>query len=143
MNDEYNLQRFIGAQEAAYEDAVYLLRQGMMCTSYMEFIFPRLAVRSGGPTPDPYAIGSLDEANAYLSFHPLGARYRECIGILQRLYRVSPRAVFGEVDAKKLHASLTLFSEANPAEFLLETMFEIWFDGLLDEDTMKEVVLMR
>jgi uncharacterized protein (DUF1810 family) len=35
-----------------------------------------------------------------------------------------------------LHASLTLFSEASSDEFLLETMFDVWFDGLLDEETM-------
>ena len=50
----------------------------------------------------------------------------------------SARTVFGDADARKLHASLTLFSEASDDEFLLETMFDVWFDGMLDEDTMTE-----
>jgi uncharacterized protein (DUF1810 family) len=142
MSDEYNLQRFIDAQDPVYEDAIGILRRGMMCTPYMEFIFPRLAARRSDALSEPYAITSLDEANAYLSSQILGGRYRECISTLQRLYDVSARAVFGDADARKLHASLTLFSEASNDEFLLETMFDVWFDGLLDEDTMIELNAM-
>ncbi|MDX8490436.1 DUF1810 family protein [Mesorhizobium sp. VK22B] len=141
MNDEYNLQRFVSAQDSVYEDALGILRRGMMCTPYMEFIFPRLATRRGDAAPEPYAITSLDEAGAYLSSPILGGRYRECVGTLQRLSDLSAHAVFGDDDAKKLHASLTLFSEASN-EFLLETIFDVWFDGLLDEDTMNELNLI-
>jgi uncharacterized protein (DUF1810 family) len=136
MNDAYDLQRFVRAQDPVYDDAIGILRQGMMCTPYMEFIFPRLAFGRGEAGSEPYAITSLDEANAYLSNPKLGGRYRECVGILQRLFDASVRSVFGDVDSKKLHASLTLFSEASNDEFLLETMFDVWFDGLLDQDTM-------
>jgi uncharacterized protein (DUF1810 family) len=142
MSDEYNLQRFIDAQDPVYEDAIGILRRGMMCTPYMEFIFPRLAAGRSDIPSEPYAITSLDEANAYLSSQILGGRYRECIGTLQRLYNVGARTVFGDADARKLHASLTLFSEASNDEFLLETMFDVWFDGLLDEDTMIQLNLM-
>ncbi|RAZ92466.1 DUF1810 domain-containing protein [Mesorhizobium hawassense] len=142
MNDEYNLQRFITAQDPVYEEALGILRQGMMCTPYLEIIFPRLATARSDKAPDPYAIASLDEASAYLSSPILGGRYRECIGVLQRLSDLSARAVFGDDDAKKLHASLTLFSEASNDEFLLETMFDVWFDGLLDEDTVNELNLI-
>ncbi|MGX9119057.1 DUF1810 family protein [Mesorhizobium sp. BHbsci] len=72
----------------------------------------------------------------------LGGRYRECVGTLQRLSNVNARAVFGDVDARKLHVSLTLFSEASSDEFLLDTMFDVWFDGLLDEKTMHELDAM-
>jgi uncharacterized protein (DUF1810 family) len=137
MNDEYNLQRFVRAQEPVYQDALDILRRGMMCTPYMEFIFPCMASEPSTGLPQPYAIRSLDEASAYLSSPLLGGRYRECVGTLQRLYGVSARSVLGnDDDVKKLHASLTLFSEAGGEEFLLETMFDVWFDGLVDEDTI-------
>jgi uncharacterized protein (DUF1810 family) len=142
MSDEYDLQRFVRAQDPVYEDAIGILRRGMMCTPYMEFIFPRLAARRSAAGPEPYAIRSLDEANAFISCPLLGGRYRECVGILQRLSNVAARAVFGEADARKLHASLTLFSEASGDEFLLETLFDVWFDGLLDEETMIELRLV-
>ncbi|MGE0004442.1 MAG: DUF1810 family protein [Parvibaculaceae bacterium] len=132
MDDEYNLHRFIEAQEPVYDDAIRDLRRGRMCLGHVDFIFPRLA--AGRNTPGPYAITSLDEAGAYLSFPILGGRYRECVGALQRLPDLSARAVFGEAGARRLHASLTLFSEASD-EFLFETMFYAWFDSRLDGDT--------
>lgn len=139
MNDEYNLQRFIRAQDPVYDDAIGILRRGMMCTPYMEFMFPRLASSGPADALEPYAIRSLDEANAYISSPLLGGRYRECVGTLQRLIDFSARTVFGDVDACKLHASLTLFSEASYDEFLLETMFDVWFDGVVHEETMMAI----
>ncbi|TSE07862.1 DUF1810 family protein [Mesorhizobium intechi] len=141
MNDEYDLQRFIAAQDPVYDDALGILRQGMMWTPYLKIIFPRLRARRSNTATDPYAIASLDEARAYLSSPILGGRYRECIGVLQRLSGWGAGAIFGDHDSKKLHASLTLFSEASNDEFLLQTMFDVWFDGLLDEDTMNELNL--
>jgi uncharacterized protein (DUF1810 family) len=144
MDDEYNLQRFVHAQDPVYDDAIGILRRGMMCTPYMEFMFPRLASSGSEAELEPYGIISLDEANAYISSPLLGGRYRECVGTLQRLINFSAaHTIFGDVDAGKLHASLTLFSEASYNEFLLETMFDVWFDGLLHEDTMTEIRSMQ
>ncbi|TJX01478.1 MAG: DUF1810 family protein, partial [Mesorhizobium sp.] len=50
---------------------------------------------------------------AYISSPLLGGRYRECVSTLQRLINCSASTVFGDIDASKLHASLTLFSEAS------------------------------
>jgi uncharacterized protein (DUF1810 family) len=141
MNDEYNLCRFIRAQESVYENAIRDLRRGKMCPDHMDFIFPRLAGGREDSRFEPYAIRSLDEASAYLAFPLLGGRYRECIGALQGLPELSARAVFGDAGARQLHASLTLFSEASD-EFLFETIFYAWFDSLLDEDTAKALRLI-
>lgn len=137
MRDVYNLHRFVLAQDAVYDDVLGFLRRGMMCTSCMEFIFPSLTPIRGRSRP--YAIGSLDEARAYLSSPILGGRYRQCVETLQRLHTLRADRVFGTDDAAKLHASLTLFSEAASEEFLLETIFDIWFDGLVDEATMNQI----
>lgn len=141
MRDEYNLRRFIAAQDPVYDEALSLLRRGTMPLSYMEFMFPRLAARKIGQAAEPYAIRSLEEASAYLDFPILGGRFRECVGVLKQLSSLSARAVFGDGGAKRLHESLTLFSEATD-EFLLESMLDVWFDALLDEDTMNELELM-
>jgi uncharacterized protein (DUF1810 family) len=140
MNDEFNLSRFVRAQETVYAEALDLLRRGMMCKPYMEFIFPCLASsKQRAGLPSPYAIASLDEASAYLSSRVLGGRYRQCVGTLQRLHHVSVRSVFDGEGVRQLHASLTLFSEAGGEEFLLETLFDVWFDGLVDEQTMIQI----
>ena len=53
MNNEYDLQRFITAQDLVYSDALGTLRRGIMCTRYLEIIFPRLAARRRDAGPDP------------------------------------------------------------------------------------------
>lgn len=136
MIDEYKLERFVAAQAAAYDDAIDILRRGAMCTPYMEFIFPRL--RSDNDAESIYMLSSLDEARAYLDFAPLGGRYRECVETLFRLVQTSAREVFGDVDAAKLHASLTLFAEASN-EVLLRSVLITWFDNMVDEDTIVRI----
>jgi uncharacterized protein (DUF1810 family) len=140
MDDEYDLERFVQAQDRVYDEVIRMLRRGTMRAPCMEFMFPRL---SSGKAPAPFAIRSLDEANAYISSPLLGGRYRECVRTLQGLIDVNASSVFGDLDARKLHASLTLFSEASHDEFLLETMFDVWFDGLLDEETMTRIRSMQ
>ncbi|UKK85344.1 DUF1810 family protein [Sphingopyxis sp. BSN-002] len=135
MTDDYDLQRFVAAQAGAYDDAIDILRRGAMCTPYMDFIFPRL-VR--GADDEPYALASLDAARAYLDFQPIGNRYRECVETLFKLVQSSAREVFGDEDAQKLHASLTLFAEASN-EVLLRSVLITWFDNLVDEDTIVRI----
>ena len=135
MIDEYQLERFVAAQADTYDDALDILRRGAMCTPYMDFIFPRLA-RDG--ETGPYALASLDEASAYLDFAPIGNRYRECVETLFKLVQSSAREVFGDTDAAKLHASLTLFAEATN-EVLLRSVLMTWFDNRVDEDTIVRI----
>ena len=139
MNDQYNLQRFIDAQDPVYEEALSILRRGMMCHPHMDFIFPRFGSKGSDPASEPFAITSLDEARAYLAVPVLGGRYRECTTALQHLPELSAHTVFGDADTRKLHASMTLFSEAGNDEFLLETVLDVWFDSLLDPDTMSDL----
>ncbi|MBJ7498736.1 MAG: DUF1810 family protein [Sphingopyxis sp.] len=136
MVDEYNLERFIAAQADAYDDAIDILRRGAMCTPYMDFIFPRLGADAGDGSI--YALSSLDEARAYLDFPLLGNRYRECVETLFRLVRTTAREMFGDVDAAKLHASLTLFAEASN-EVLLRSVLITWFDNMVDENTIVRI----
>lgn len=132
MTDAYDLQRFLIAQQLVYEDAVSILRSGMMCTPYMDFIFPRLAATYEA---SKFGLSSLDEARALLAFPILGDRYRECVRVLDWSFDRSAAAVFGPVDAQRLQASLTLFAEATN-EPIMRTMLTIWFDNLADETTM-------
>lgn len=136
MIDEYNLQRFVAAQAEVYDDALDILRRGAMCTPYMDCIFPRLENEAEGS--NTLAISELDEARAYLAFAPIGNRYRECVETLFRLVQSSARDVFGNEDAQKLHASLTLFAEATN-EVLLRSVLITWFDNMVDEDTIVRI----
>lgn len=136
MTDEYDLQRFVAVQAGTYDDAIDILRRGAMCTPYMDHIFPRLASEAGDG--NGFALPGLDAARAYLAFPPIGNRYRECVETLFRLVRSSAREVFGEADADKLHASLTLFAEATN-EVLLRSVLAVWFDNMVHEETIVRI----
>jgi uncharacterized protein (DUF1810 family) len=133
MHDDYALGRFVARQNPVYQEALGILRQGAMCTAFVDFIFPRLA--DDEPVTNSFALSSLDEARAYLAFPVLGDRYRECVDALFWLSDASALEVFGRDDARKLQASLTLFSEATN-EPLMRTMLAIWYDNRVDEPTI-------
>lgn len=82
-----------------------------------------------------YAIGSIEEAQAYLAHPLLGARYRESVAVLQDLVGTTAEAVFGSVDAAKLRSSLSLFAEAVPGDPLFAAALQRWFRGDKDRRT--------
>ncbi|WP_447726021.1 DUF1810 domain-containing protein [Sphingomonas koreensis] len=131
-----SLERFVAAQEEGYARALAEIRTGAKRTHWMGFVFPRLAGLGQSETARFYAIGSLTEARAYLRHPLLGARYLECVSELQDLDCADAAAVFGEVDALKLCASLTLFEAARPLA-LFEAALARWFGGVADPETLR------
>lgn len=72
-------------------------------------IFPQVAGLGGSPIARFHAIGSLEEARAYLRLPSLRAGLPECVGALLDLTGRSATSVLGDLDAMKLRSSLTLF----------------------------------
>ncbi|MGD0936206.1 MAG: DUF1810 family protein, partial [Streptosporangiaceae bacterium] len=64
MNDPYDLQRFVAAQDAGgtCERAMAELRRGRKQSHWMWFIFPQVAGLGQSPTSKRFSISSLDEA---------------------------------------------------------------------------------
>ncbi len=130
------LERFVDAQEQAYPRALEEIRRGAKRSHWMWFIFPQLQGLGRSAMAQRYAIGSLDEARAYLRHPTLGQRYIRCVEALQDLGGSDPVPIFGETDARKLHSSLTLF-EAAGATPLIGAALDRWFAGERDEKTLK------
>lgn len=124
----YDLQRFISAQEGIHLEAIAEIRRGRKRTHWMWFIFPQIAGLGKSEIAKHYAIGSIDEAKAYLDDPILGARLRETVSALQDLEDVSAIEVFGEIDALKLRSSLTLFSMAGGGP-LFDAAIIRWFSS--------------
>jgi uncharacterized protein (DUF1810 family) len=76
--DRFDLKRFVEAQAPIYAEALAELRRGRKESHWMWFVFPQLAGLGRSSTARFYAIGSLDEACAYLAQPVLGARLAEC-----------------------------------------------------------------
>jgi uncharacterized protein (DUF1810 family) len=73
MSDDYNLQRFLDAQEGTYDTVLAELRAGRKSSHWMWFIFPQITGLGHSGTAQTFAITSLGEAKAYLQ-HPVLAR---------------------------------------------------------------------
>lgn len=138
MTVNFDLDRFVAAQAATYDTALAEIRRGAKRSHWMWYIFPQFAGLGTSDIARLYAIGSLDEARAYLAHPLLGARLRDCVGALQDLTGTSAITVFGAVDAMKLRSSLTLFVEAGGGP-LFAAAIERWFDGAVDGATLAKV----
>jgi len=113
MDDPFDLQRFIDAQDPVIDAVRRELRQGAKRTHWMWFVFPQIQGLGRSTTAERYAIRSLDEARAFLAQPVLGGRLRECCTIVNGLSGRSAQAIFGSPDDLKFQACLTLFQAAS------------------------------
>lgn len=137
MDDPYYLQRFVIAQDrdGTYDRAVDELRRGTKETHWMWFVFPQIAGLGQSATSKQFAISSLDEAKAYLTHAVLGPRLIESVDLVLKTPDANPDQIFGEIDALKLHSSMTLFLRAAPDEPRFAKVLDQYFDGLPDAAT--------
>jgi len=131
------LEHFVQAQDAGgtYQRAVAELRQGRKVSHWMWFVFPQIAGLGQSPTSKRFAIGSLEQARAYLRHPVLGPRLRECASILAGQQGRSAHQIFGDVDAQKLRSSMTLFARAAPDEAVFTEVLDQYYDGMPDPAT--------
>ena len=137
MEDPYNLERFVAAQNAGgtYERAVAELRAGRKTSHWMWFVFPQIAGLGQSQMSRTYAISSLDEARAYLRHPVLGPRLIECARIVANARAGSAEQIFGGIDAHKLRSCMTLFLRAEPGEPVFKQVLDRYFDGRPDPAT--------
>jgi uncharacterized protein (DUF1810 family) len=140
MDDRWNLQRFVDAQQPVYQTVLAELRAGRKQSHWMWFIFPQLAGLGHSTTARKYAISSLEEARAYLRHPVLGARLRECSALAAAAgghgTGRSANDVFGDPDDLKFRSSMTLFSRAAPDEAVFRDCLAGYFGGKPDAATL-------
>ena len=139
MSDPHDLQRFVDAQAHTYDQALAELRAGQKRTHWMWFVFPQIAGLGRSGMAQRFAIRDLAEAKAYLSHPLLGRRLITAAKALTALDTEDPAEVFGSVDAMKLHSSMSLFAQAEPAEPVFRAVLDHYFGGTLDEATTRRL----
>jgi uncharacterized protein (DUF1810 family) len=137
MNDPYGLERFVVAQDqdGTYERAVEELRAGRKRSHWMWFVFPQIAGLGFSAMSIEYAISSVGEARAYLQHAVLGPRLLACAGIVLQMQGLDAQDIFGDIDAQKLHSSMTLFLRAAPDDRLFAQVIDQFFGGRPDRAT--------
>ncbi len=109
MTDAFDLKRFVDAQAPVYPGVVAELRRGRKQSHWMWFIFPQLAGLGHSPMAQRFAIGSRDEAMAYLGHDVLGPRLCEWTALVNAVEGRTIREILGSPDDLKFRSSMTLF----------------------------------
>lgn len=139
MDDVFDLQRFVDAQAPVIDTVREELRAGRKRTHWMWFVFPQLAGLGTSPMAQRYAIGSIEEARAYLAHPVLGERLRECCRILLEGESSDIHAVLGSPDDMKFRSCLTLFRQAAPREAVFSQCLARFHGGQVDEMTLRSL----
>jgi uncharacterized protein (DUF1810 family) len=139
MDDPFDLQRFVAAQDAggAYVRALSELRGGAKRTHWMWFVLPQLAGLGASPMAVRYGIGSLEEARAYLEHPILGSRLMACVQAMNDLPGLTAHAVLGSPDDMKFRSCLTLFAAAAPDEPAFADGLRRYYGGQPDPATLR------
>ena len=135
--DPFNLDRFVDAQAANYEDALAEMRAGHKQTHWSWYVFPQIRGLGSSPMSVRYAISSLAEARAYLEHPVLGPRLRECVQAMNAHAGLDATRILGDIDAQKFRSCLTLFAQAAPSEPLFGSALKKYFHGTPDAATLE------
>jgi uncharacterized protein (DUF1810 family) len=136
-DDPDDLSRFVEAQAPDYERALAEIRQGRKRSHWMWYVFPQIRGLGRSAMAQTYAVGSADEARAYLAHPVLGPRLVECFTAVLAVAGRSAHDIFGSPDDLKLRSSATLFAAVSPAGSVFQRVIEKYFDGREDEATRR------
>ncbi len=136
METPYDLERFVAAQEPVIERVLDELRGGRKRSHWMWFVFPQIVGLGHSPMAQRYAIGSRDEAGAYLKHPVLGPRLFTCTDLVISLERRSAHDILGSPDDRKFHSSMTLFETVPAADAVFSRALQKYFSGTRDSATL-------
>ena len=135
--DPYDLERFVRAQQHDYARAVAELKGGRKRSHWMWYIFPQFRGLGFSSMSQRYAIGSIDEAKAFLRHPVLGPRLTECANALLAIADRSATDILGSPDDLKLRSSATLFAHVSPPASEFERLLQLYWQGEPDQSTLE------
>ena len=135
MSDPHHLQRFVAAQVDVYADVVKELAAGRKRSHWIWFIFPQVEGLGFSAMAQRYAIGSRDEAKAYLAHDLLGSRLIECTGLVMTVNGKTIHDILGSPDDLKFHSSMTLFAAVSDNAPFAGALAK-YFAGAKDQATL-------
>ena len=141
MDDPYNLERFLEAQNPIYEKVRSELRDGHKTSHWMWFVFPQIAGLGHSRLSEKFAISSLEEARAYLRHPVLGARLVACTELVLNTAGRTAEQIFGYPDDLKFRSSMTLFARAATDDPVFENAVRKYFGGEYDPLTLERLTL--
>jgi uncharacterized protein (DUF1810 family) len=137
MDDPFDLQRFVDAQNPVWTQVCAELRCGQKNGHWMWFIFPQLRGLGSSEMATAFGISSRQEAEAYLRHPVLGHRLRECSQLVNLVEGRSIEQIFGYPDHLKFRSSMSLFASVGSDNQVFKDALTKYFAGEADPRTMK------
>ena len=137
LAEQYDLKRFLLAQETDYGRALSEIRNGHKMSHWMWYIFPQISNLGQSPMAKKYAIDGLAEARAYVGNDLLRKRLHEISEALLMLAQDDITAVMGYPDNLKLQSCMTLFELAEPDCRIYSQVLDKYYQGERDRKTLK------
>lgn len=138
----YNLDRFISAQENDYAIALKEIRTGFKRSHWMWYIFPQIAGLGQSWMAKQYEIVNLDEAKTYIENDYLRNNLIEISQALLDCGNDNISEIMGFPDDLKLCSCMTLFELVAPGIEIFGKVLEKFFAGRRDGRTL-EIVQMN
>lgn len=135
-----NLRFILSRQDRIYEKALAELREGEKTTCWMWYIFPGLRALAKSRKAFVFGLQGPHDARAYLTHPVLGKRLRECCELLLTHKDKRIEDILGEVNAVKLHSSMTIFDyvSGNDSSVFKRVLSE-FFGGIPDYITLSQL----
>ena len=133
---EYNLQRFVKAQENDYETALSEIWKGRKRSHWIWYVFPQFRVFAHSHIAEYYGIEDVGEAEAYLQHPILGHRIREISEALLQHKNKDIKEIFGELDAGKVRSCMTMFDYLSPNDVFGQVL-DTFYGGKRGGRTLK------
>ncbi|OXA80392.1 Uncharacterized protein, DUF1810 family [Flavobacterium aquidurense] len=134
-----DITRFLDAQNKLYLTALSEIRNGKKESHWMWFIFPQIKGLGKSTIAKYYALADLHEAEEFLN-HPVLLKHLIEISQLLLTYKTkSIEAILGELDARKLRSSMTLFSQVENANPIFQEIIDTFFSGYSDPLTLSMI----
>ena len=134
----FGLERFVAAQAPVYPRVLAELSRGQKQSHWMWFIFPQIAGLGHSAMAQRYAIGSKQEATAYLAHDILGPRLIQCTRLVIAAHPKTITDILGTPDDMKFRSSMTLFAAVSDLSLFAEAISLFYPAG---EDTATTGIL--
>ena len=140
MKDQYNLKRFLDAQNeyGMYDIAMGELKRGRKRSHWIWYVFPQIKGLGFSYNSQYFGIGSIEEAKQYLENPILRDRLVRACSLLkeQAEQGKNMEEVLGGIDSFKVRSCLTLFDAVSPHD-VFEECLQACYDGEKDKKTLE------
>ena len=133
----YDLERFIVAQERDYATALKEIKSGYKRSHWMWYIFPQISGLGHSPIAKKYEIVDLGEAKAYIESAYLRNNLVEISRALLECGNDDVEDIMGFPDNFKLCSSMTLFEMVAPEIEEFGMVLDKFYAGNRDKRTIE------